>query len=492
MNNENDSSDSDGANYESDGSEDLTFESDEEGNFAPNPLKHQVEAEDSDEDEEAVGDSEEDEGDGEEASDEYESGDEEELDDEALSGEEGDSDDASDVETEDEGEPSDDAEAVPVPSTSKELPKGKSSIIPNGILSNHKAASKPAEVKTNGVGTSKSETVTEVGHVLRIKPTSGDKPNAVDAFTSELNKADKKKNKGKEKDEYADHDTSDEEDIRNTVGNIPMQWYDEYKHIGYDWDAKKIIKPPQRDQLDDFLKRMEDPNFWRTVKDPQTGQDVILSDADIELIKRINAKRIPDANYDDYAVSVCLPLLCLTDISSLYSKFNRPAFFSRGSNGSHRKQRRCQFAMFPITNDHSFRRSLRKRRCRGWCMPSKWAGSKPKRRKKRSTPKKVPNSTCYGNRTQARRTCVASTIMYQRRNEICLAMPNRTIRHPNISSMSVRSANGTNSKTNPPGANYTSCRKNSIRCARCPYISAMCVSVFCAVSICICVRVQNA
>lgn len=102
--------------------------------------------------------------------------------------------------------------------------------------------------------------------------------------------------------EYRD-DTSDEEDIRNTVGNIPMQWYDEYKHIGYDWDAKKIIKPVKRDQLDDFIKRMEDPNFWRTVKDPQTGQDIILSEADIDLIKRINSQRIPDQNFDEYAVS---------------------------------------------------------------------------------------------------------------------------------------------------------------------------------------------
>lgn len=33
-------------------------------------------------------------------------------------------------------------------------------------------------------------------------------------------------------DEYADYDTSDEEDIRNTVGNIPMNWYNEYKHLG--------------------------------------------------------------------------------------------------------------------------------------------------------------------------------------------------------------------------------------------------------------------
>ncbi|XP_017148323.1 ribosome biogenesis protein BOP1 homolog [Drosophila miranda] len=101
--------------------------------------------------------------------------------------------------------------------------------------------------------------------------------------------------------EYADSDTSDEEDIRNTVGNIPMHWYDEYKHIGYDWDAKKIVKPPKGDQIDDFLRKIEDPNFWRTVKDPLTGQEVLLTDADIALIKRINSGRIPNEEHDEYA-----------------------------------------------------------------------------------------------------------------------------------------------------------------------------------------------
>lgn len=128
------------------------------------------------------------------------------------------------------------------------------------------------------------------------------KPTAVQAFKSELNGS-SSKSKQPVDDEYKE-DSSDEEDIRNTIGNIPMQWYDEYKHIGYDWDAKKIIKPARRDQLDDFLKRMEDPNFWRTVKDMQTGQDIVISEADIELIKRINSQRIPDDQYDDYAVSI--------------------------------------------------------------------------------------------------------------------------------------------------------------------------------------------
>lgn len=104
-------------------------------------------------------------------------------------------------------------------------------------------------------------------------------------------------------DEY-EYDSSDEEDIRNTVGNIPMKWYDEYDHIGYNWDGKKILKPEKGDQLDNFLKRMEDPDFWRTIKDPQTGQDVVLSEADIQLITRIQKQKIPDVQFDEYTVSI--------------------------------------------------------------------------------------------------------------------------------------------------------------------------------------------
>lgn len=102
-----------------------------------------------------------------------------------------------------------------------------------------------------------------------------------------------------EKDEYV-YDSSDEEDIRNTVGNVPIKWYDEYDHLGYDWEGKKIPKPEKGDELDNFLKRMEDPDFWRTIKDSQTGQDVVLSEADIDLIVRIQKQKVPDAQFDEY------------------------------------------------------------------------------------------------------------------------------------------------------------------------------------------------
>lgn len=63
------------------------------------------------------------------------------------------------------------------------------------------------------------------------------------------------------------------------------------------------MKPESGDQLDIFLKKMDDPNFWRTVKDPQTGQEVVLSEEDIDLIRRIKAQKIPDGAFDEYAVS---------------------------------------------------------------------------------------------------------------------------------------------------------------------------------------------
>lgn len=39
------------------------------------------------------------------------------------------------------------------------------------------------------------------------------------------------------------------------------------------------------------------------MRDPQTGQDVVLSDADVDIIQRLQAQKIPDAKFDDAAVS---------------------------------------------------------------------------------------------------------------------------------------------------------------------------------------------
>lgn len=54
---------------------------------------------------------------------------------------------------------------------------------------------------------------------------------------------------------------------------------------------------------DMLFRQCEDPDFWRTVVDPSTGQEVVLSAADLELLSRIKEGRVPDAAYDDCEVS---------------------------------------------------------------------------------------------------------------------------------------------------------------------------------------------
>ena len=48
----------------------------------------------------------------------------------------------------------------------------------------------------------------------------------------------------------------------NRVGNIPLHWYDDLPHVGYDVDGKKVLKPARGDELDKFLKTVDDPSAW--------------------------------------------------------------------------------------------------------------------------------------------------------------------------------------------------------------------------------------
>ncbi|XP_068953138.1 ribosome biogenesis protein BOP1 isoform X2 [Petaurus breviceps papuanus] len=108
----------------------------------------------------------------------------------------------------------------------------------------------------------------------------------------------------KKEDEYAE-DSSDEEDIRNTVGNVPLEWYEDFPHIGYDLDGKRIYKPLRnRDELDHFLDKMDDPDYWRTVQDKMTGQDVRLTDEQVALVHRLQKGQFGDASYDPYEPAV--------------------------------------------------------------------------------------------------------------------------------------------------------------------------------------------
>uniref|UniRef100_A0A1A8EKL1 Ribosome biogenesis protein BOP1 n=1 Tax=Nothobranchius korthausae TaxID=1143690 RepID=A0A1A8EKL1_9TELE len=129
--------------------------------------------------------------------------------------------------------------------------------------------------------------------------------NAEDQIQKKTVKKSKKKEETEEKEvkkenEY-EHDSSDEEDIRNTVGNIPMEWYKDFPHIGYDLDGRKIFKPIRnKDELDEFLDKMENPEYWRTVHDKKTASDIVLSDEQIELVNRLQKGQFGDVNFKEH------------------------------------------------------------------------------------------------------------------------------------------------------------------------------------------------
>lgn len=109
-----------------------------------------------------------------------------------------------------------------------------------------------------------------------------------DSEASDVDSLEDSDDEREKKDEFEDGDTSDEEDRKNTIGNVPIEWYDHLPHIGYDLDGKKIAKPiKNKDEIDDFLARCEDPDYWRTITDRSTLRDHKLTPEEVDFIKRL-------------------------------------------------------------------------------------------------------------------------------------------------------------------------------------------------------------
>lgn len=99
----------------------------------------------------------------------------------------------------------------------------------------------------------------------------------------------------------ADYDSdSSTEDAPNRIGNVPMEWYDDFPHIGYDVEGKKVLRPATGDELDKFLATVEDPESWMSAQDKLLGKDVKLTDEELDIIRRLQNAEIPDSAYDPY------------------------------------------------------------------------------------------------------------------------------------------------------------------------------------------------
>lgn len=112
----------------------------------------------------------------------------------------------------------------------------------------------------------------------------------------------KNKNSSDNNSQY-DTDSSDE-DILIRTGNVPRKWYNEFDHAGYDINSYKVDKPEEEDEIQKFLTKAKNKNWWRNITDELNNKTVFLSDEDLAVIKRIrsglySSSKVKD-NDDEY------------------------------------------------------------------------------------------------------------------------------------------------------------------------------------------------
>lgn len=95
--------------------------------------------------------------------------------------------------------------------------------------------------------------------------------------------------------------SSDDEDAtrNNTVGRIPLHWYDAYDHIGYNMSGEKLLKRKGGDRIDQALSNRDESAAMRTVYDMYNDREVVLTQRDIEIIQRIQSGAFAHPEHDD-------------------------------------------------------------------------------------------------------------------------------------------------------------------------------------------------
>ncbi|XP_057529064.1 ribosome biogenesis protein BOP1 homolog [Amaranthus tricolor] len=98
--------------------------------------------------------------------------------------------------------------------------------------------------------------------------------------------------------------SEDEVAPRNTIGDVPLKFYNEEEHIGYDLTGKKIKKKERKDLLDKFLASADDKKAWRKFIDEYNDEEVELKKDEIKMIRRILEGKTPHGDVNPYPTYV--------------------------------------------------------------------------------------------------------------------------------------------------------------------------------------------
>ncbi|CAN1175029.1 Ribosome biogenesis protein BOP1 homolog [Linum perenne] len=105
-----------------------------------------------------------------------------------------------------------------------------------------------------------------------------------------------------ERREAVEESDSSEDEVapRNTIGDVPLEWYKDEPHIGYDIKGKKITKKERQDKLDLLLASVDDSKNWRKVYDEFNDEHVELTKEETRMISRLMHGKTPHSDVDPY------------------------------------------------------------------------------------------------------------------------------------------------------------------------------------------------
>ncbi|CAJ1402027.1 unnamed protein product [Effrenium voratum] len=93
-------------------------------------------------------------------------------------------------------------------------------------------------------------------------------------------------------------DDSEDDAPRNRIGNVPLEWYKDEDHVGYDIAGEKVMRTLKTSEIDALLESKDNPDAWRTIKDHKNQREVVLTDTDLEIIRRIRQRMYPSLATD--------------------------------------------------------------------------------------------------------------------------------------------------------------------------------------------------
>eukprot|EP01059_Diplonema_ambulator_P034351 TRINITY_DN7637_c0_g2_i1.p1 TRINITY_DN7637_c0_g2~~TRINITY_DN7637_c0_g2_i1.p1 ORF type:complete len:733 (+),score=195.47 TRINITY_DN7637_c0_g2_i1:37-2199(+) len=95
------------------------------------------------------------------------------------------------------------------------------------------------------------------------------------------------------------YSSDDEVGQLTRTGDVPLAWYNDEDHAGYDVEGQKIVKET-KDALSKLISKFDDPSEMMTVYEKLTGKGHKLTPGDIQILLNLQKNKYPDPSYNPY------------------------------------------------------------------------------------------------------------------------------------------------------------------------------------------------